>query len=185
MERGVDLMAKDPGSQYQKPIQEMRRLARERFGNPDELQQLRARIVTERKQAQRTILKKIADRTQIDVASLLDNDRGRREATRRQVAETFSRLEARVGKRAKADARRFQRIRASYLKSFGGKAPLAPGTTQLKFKDPLVWAGDASPGKCTYFGSEIFYPWLVLQSETSADFDPATDYQVICFYQPL
>lgn len=83
-------MAKDPGSQYKKPIQEMRRLARERFGNPDELQQLRARIVTERKQAQRTILKKIADRTQIDVASLLDNDRGRREATRRQVAETFS-----------------------------------------------------------------------------------------------
>ena len=78
----VDLMAKDPGSQYKKPIQEMRRLACERFGSPDELQQLRARIVTERKQAQRTILKKIADRTQIDVTSILDNDRGRREARR-------------------------------------------------------------------------------------------------------
>jgi hypothetical protein len=34
-------MTKDPGSQYTEPIQEMRRLARERFGNPDELQQLR------------------------------------------------------------------------------------------------------------------------------------------------
>jgi len=178
-------MAKDPGSQYKKPIQEMRRLARERFGNPHELQQLRARIVTERKQAQRTILKKIADRTQIDVASLLDNDRGRREATRRQVAETFSRLEARVGRRAKADASRFQRIRALYLKSFGGKAPLAPGTTQLKFRDPLVWAGDASPGKCTYFGSGIVSPWIGPQSEASADIAPSTDSPGIWLYPRL
>ena len=178
-------MTKDPESPYTKPIEEMRRLVRERFENSAELQQLRARIVTERKQAQRTILEKIADRTQIEVASLLDRDQGRREAGRRQVAETFSRLEARVGERAKADASRFQRIRASYLKSFGGIAPLVPGTTQLKFRDPLVWAGDASPGKCTYLGSGITSGWIGPQSEASADIAPSTDSPGMWLYPRL
>jgi hypothetical protein len=168
-------MAKDSESQYKEPIEAMRRLARARFENSAELQQLRNRIGTERKQAQRTILQKIADLTQIEGAALPGGDQRRREARRRQVAETFARLEARVGEHVKADASRFQQIRASYLKSFGGKAPLAPGTTQLKFRDLLTWAGDASPGTCTYFGSGIFSPWIGPQSEASADIASSTD----------
>jgi len=178
-------MTKDPGSEYAEPIEEMRRLTREGFGNPDELQQLRARIATERKKAQQTILKEIADRTRIDVASLLDNDQSQREARRRQVAETFSRLEARVGQRAKADAIRFQRTRASYLKTFGSKPPFAPGTRQIKFRDPIAWAGDASPGKCTYFGSGIFSPWIGPQSEASAEIAPSMDSPGIWLYPRL
>jgi len=49
---------------------------------------------------------------------------------------------------AKAEKQHFHAVRADYLKSFGGKAPLLPGRDQLKFQQPMQASGSAQPSGC-------------------------------------
>ena len=133
---------------YSDAIAELRRLARDPFETPPELQKLRHRIASERTKTHRKILERIAQQAHLDLEPILEDARRHNAAKRRYVTETMKSLEERAAELAKGEKKHFHRIRAEYIKSFDGQLPIAPGSGELKFHVPIQWSSEAKPGNC-------------------------------------
>lgn len=136
-------------SHYSVAIDELRRLARERFETPTKLLQLRRRIATGRAHAHRQILERIAQQAHVDLQPIFEEARRRNAVKRRYVTETLTRLEAEAKEHAKTQKNHFLRIRSDYLKTFSNQlsGPQAK-SPELKFHQPIVWTSEAHPGDC-------------------------------------
>jgi hypothetical protein len=126
-------------------IDELRRLAREPYERQDELVQLRKRISTERGRAHRSILEHLAREAQVDLKPIFEQAQRRNLAKRHYVDQTLKRLQAQASERAKAQKKKFHRIRADYVRDF---APLEQTTPQLKFHQPIASSASAQKGDC-------------------------------------
>lgn len=141
---------RDDYSDYSAAIEELRHLAREPFETPRELLRLRQRIATERERSHRRILETVAQQAHVDLQSILDEARRRNAVKRRYVTKTLTRLEAEASERARARQARVHRIRTQYIETFSDQLAAQAGKTELKFRDPITWSGDAQPGDCSY-----------------------------------
>jgi len=173
------------GTDYRATIEELRRLAREPFETSEELQQLHSRIATERELSQGRILEGIAQQTHVDLKLISEEVRRRNAEKRRYVTEALTRLESQAVERANAQKSRFHRIRAQYLNTFGDYLGAQDGKTQLKFRDPIFWSGDARPGACTYSGTGFWSPWIGPNSEASAEIAQSVDSPGMWLYPRL
>lgn len=136
--------------EFSAQINQMQHLAREPFQAPEELVQLRRRIKTERERTHDGIIKTIAKEARVDLDSIFEEARRRNAVKRRYVTETLNRLEAETAERAREHQRHVHQIRTEYLKTFRRELAAQAGTTELKFRDPVTWAGDAQKGDCSY-----------------------------------
>jgi hypothetical protein len=154
--RGVSRMTRqqhDPNP-YHDAIESLRRLARAPYETPPELLRLRHRIRSERTRTHRSILERISQQAHVDLEPILQDARRRNAAKRRYVTDILKKLESRAAEFAKQEKTHFHAVRAQYLKGFGRALPLAPGTEQLKFQQPIQWSGNAQPSACNdVFGS--------------------------------
>jgi hypothetical protein len=116
-------MRQDQNRDYGAAVEELRRLAREPFEVDEELQELRARLATEREASKGRLLEEIVQWAPIDLWAILEEEARRRAERRSDVSEVLARLEARAGERASVEKRRLLGTRAQYLATFG--RPLA------------------------------------------------------------
>jgi hypothetical protein len=168
-------MTRDQKHEYATIVDEMRRLARSGIEPSGELQQLHDQAAAARTATQQRVLDAIAKQAHLDLRSIVEEARGPQDQQRRHVAETLARLETEAKGRANEEKKRFHRIRAGYRDVFEGQVAGAAQTTQLKFRDVIFSSGDGSPGRCTYFGSGIFSPWIGPNTSATADVAAGTD----------
>jgi hypothetical protein len=136
----------EPSDQHRAAVEALRSLAREPFEVPAELVQLRHRITSERARVHQELLARIAQDAHIDLEAIFDEARRRNAAKRRYIAQTLAPLEARAAERAKAQKDQFHRVRAAYLQDFTHQ--LAPGQSNLKFRQPIAWSSEVQSGRC-------------------------------------
>lgn len=146
------MSGREAGPEYREEIAALRRRARRSFDVHEEVTRLRRRIATETEKSHRGLLERIAAEAGVDLPGILEEARRRRGARRRYVDRTLERLEAEASERVSEEGSRDHGIRASYLDAFGDALAAREGETELKFRDPIDWAGEARPGDCIVGG---------------------------------
>lgn len=149
-------------------IEELRRLAREPYESPQELVRLRHRITTERRRAHLGILERVAKQAQVDLQPIFEEAQRRNAVKRRYVTRTLEPLQAKAAEGAKAQKKRFHRIRADYIRAVN----LQQSAPQLKFHQPIATSSSARAGECNEIIGYVCSPPDLGSHEASADFGP-------------